>query len=178
MSHCIQKGHLRAYEEMRPQLHEGREEERPSRSLGRPSASDRLTAAANFNQRCSKVPTTCHSHQGRQDYPSSARLHVETKKAAAACILTSCIGKVLLASPYPKTCQLPRAARQKLCICMPGRGSNPTDWLGVQTWDHDLPPLIRTSRRRCWGALRRFRTATRRTRPPHSPNFCEGLLMG
>ena len=60
-------------------------------------------------------------------------MHVEAKKAAAACVLTTCIGQVLLASPYPKTCQLPRAARQKLCICMLGRGSNLTDWLGVRT---------------------------------------------
>ena len=69
-------------------------------------------------------------------------VHVEAVKAAAANVVTTCIGQVLLASPYPKTCQLPRAARQKLCICMPGRGSRLTHWLDVQTWDLDLPPLM------------------------------------
>ena len=80
-------------------------------------------------------------------------VHVEAKKAAAASVVTTCIGQVQLASPYPKTCQLPRAARQKLCICMPGRGSRLTHWLGVQTWDLDLPPLMWGRRRRWWGAL-------------------------
>ena len=72
MPHCIQKGHLRAYEEMRPQLREGRDDERPSRSLGRPSASDRHDAAAKSNQHSSKSPTSCRSHHSHQGRPSSA----------------------------------------------------------------------------------------------------------
>ena len=100
-------------------------------------------------------------------------VHVEAKKAAAASVVTICIGQVLLASPYPKTCQLPRAARQKLCICMLGRGSMLTDWLGARTWDLDLPPLMWGRRRRCTRSLRRMTSSTPRTRHLNTPNFCE-----
>ena len=91
-------------------------------------------------------------------------VHVAAERAAAGSAVTTCIGQVQLESPYPKTCQLPRAARQKLCICMPGRGSKLTHWLGARTWDLDLPPLMWGRQRRCWGASCRFRPATPRSR--------------
>ena len=171
MSHCIQKGHLRVYEEMRPQLREGRDEERPSRSLGRPQ----VPATATMQR---QTPTS--TAQSRRPLVAAITateaahpVHVEAKKAAAASVVTICIGQVLLASPYPKTCQLPRAARQKLCICMLGRGSMLTDWLGARTWDLDLPPLIWGRRRRCTRSLRRMTSSTPRTRNLNTPNFCE-----
>ena len=74
------------------------------------------------------------------------------KKAATASVATTCIGQVLLASPYPQTCHAANCRAQRgrsyaYACQVPGRGSKPTDWLGVQTWDLDLTPLIRTSRR-------------------------------
>ena len=100
------------------------------------------------------------------------------KKAAAGSASTVPSGQPQHRQHSSNTCQLPRGARQKLCICMPGRGSMSTRWLGVRTWDLDLPPLNRPSRRRCCPASRRFRSATPRTRPPHRPNFCERLFEG
>ena len=100
-------------------------------------------------------------------------VHVAAETAAAGSVVTTCIGQVQLVSPYPKTCQLPRAARQKLCMCMPGRGSKLIDLLGVQTWDLDLPPLMWGRRRRCACSLRRFPSSTPRSQHRNRPNFCE-----
>ena len=164
MSHCIQKGHLRVYEEMRPQLHEGRDEERPSRSLGRPSASERHKDPSKVIQHRSKSSPTCRTlkvHQGRpfaahaaEESSSRQRLDGAQRPAAASPAL------------FKHLSTAARGARQKLCICMLGRGSMSTRWLGVRTWDLDLPPLNRPSRRRCCPASRRFRSATRRTSAP------------
>ena len=70
------------------------------------------------------------------------------KTAAAGSVLTVLSGQAQLASTLqtPVNCRAERG--RSYSMCMPGRGSMLTDWLGVRTWDLDLPPLIRRRRRR------------------------------
>ena len=145
-SRCTHKVPKEVYDEVRPELRDPRNEERGSRSLGRPSASERHME-----------PSKSHQHRSNSRRPHAApsksikAAHLPPmppKKAAAGSTSTVPSGQPQHRQHSSNTCQLPRGARQKLCICMPGRGSMSTRWLGVRTWDLDLPLLNRPSRRR------------------------------
>ena len=159
MSHCIQKGHLRAYEELRPSsMKVAMRSDRHGALVAQVPATATMQRQTPTSAAQSRRPVVAAITAIEAAYP----VHVAAEIAAAASVVTTCIGQVQLASPYPKTCQLPRAARQKLYICMPGRGSSLTDWLGARTWDLDLPPLM-------WGRRRRWRWSSLDIRRSHVP---------
>ena len=95
MSQCFHKVPKEVIDEVRPEFHDARNEERASWSHGRPSANDHHNAAAKSNQRSSKSPM--------YSQPSVAAIgtietihpvHVAAEKAAAGSVVTICIGQV------------------------------------------------------------------------------------
>ena len=97
---------------------------------------------------------------------------VSPKKAAAGSVSTVPSGQPQLASALqrPVNCRAERG--RSYSMCMLGRGSSPTDWLGARTWDLDLPPLIRPRRRRWTRSSCEIRRSTPRSRHLNFPNFC------
>ena len=93
------------------------------------------------------------------------------KKAAAGSVLTVLSGQAQLSSTLqrPANCRAQRGFSYSMCML--GRGSMPTDWLGVRTWDLDPPPLIRPRRRRCARSSCDIRRSTPRTGHLNFPNF-------
>ena len=107
-SRCTHKVPKEVYDEVRPELRDPRNEERGSRSLGRPSASERHMEPSKSHQHRSNSSPTCRTlkvHQGRPfaahaAEESSSRQRLDgAQRPTAACQHSS------------NTCQLPRAAR-------------------------------------------------------------------
>ena len=96
---------------------------------------------------------------------------VPAKTAAAGSVLTVLSGQAQLASTLqtPVNCRAERG--RSYSMCMLGRGSMLIDWLGVRTWDLDLPPLIRPRRRRWTRSSCEIRRSTPRTEHLNFPNF-------
>ena len=67
---------------------------------------------------------------------------VPAKKAAACSVLTVPSGRPQLFSALqtPANCRAQRGFSYS--ICMPGRGSMPTDWLCVRIWNQNVPRQI------------------------------------
>ena len=111
-SHRIHEVTKEGYDEVRPELRDARDAERVSRSLGRPSASQRtpqragkvppapLKVAAHFSQpqSPSRQPICRPSRQRKQQHAASCRCLAATRSLSAS----------------SNICQLPRGARQKL----------------------------------------------------------------
>ena len=112
-SRCIHKVPKEVIDHMRPQaqLRDARNQERVSRSLGRPSASKR-------HENRQSPTTTAQSRRplvaASKSIQAAHLPPMPPKKAAAGSILTVPSGRPWLASTLRKTCQLPRGARQKL----------------------------------------------------------------
>ena len=116
--HCIHKVTKEGYDEVRPELRDARDAERASRSLGRPSASKR-------HENRQSPTTTAQSRRplvaASKSIQAAHLPPMPPKKAAAGSALTLVSGQPQQRQHSSNTCQLPRGARQKPCMCMPGR---------------------------------------------------------